>query len=201
INLPFLLYQIFTIFTENPISLIFPAIGIPFMISLSYLLYIIKAFGGADAKALMCLAIVFPFYPEISPFLFNRGIGIFSFSVLTNSVIFAPFLMLAMLLRNLIREGFGEFSKNIFYYFTGYKIPVDKIRFHNLFEFIDKEGRLKRVKRAVEWNEEKIRLLKKAGIEEVWVTPALPFMVFITFGYFVAIFFGDIIVEIMIRFV
>ncbi|MEM4524287.1 MAG: A24 family peptidase, partial [Archaeoglobaceae archaeon] len=96
INLPFLLYQIFTIFTENPISLIFPAIGIPFMISLSYLLYIIKAFGGADAKALMCLAIVFPFYPEISPFLFNRGIGIFSFSVLTNSVIFAPFLMLAM---------------------------------------------------------------------------------------------------------
>uniref|UniRef100_A0A7J2TKT4 A24 family peptidase n=1 Tax=Archaeoglobus fulgidus TaxID=2234 RepID=A0A7J2TKT4_ARCFL len=194
--LPFLAYQIYEAL-RFPILLLFSAIGIVFMLLFSYLLYAMNVYGGADAKALMSLSIAFPFYPEVSPILFNHGIGVFSFSVLANSVIFAPMLMAAIFLRNVAREGFGNFFRYPFYYIVGYRIPVEKIRFHNLFEFIDEDGRLKRVIKAVESDEEKILRLKKAGVKEVWVTPALPFILFITAGFFIAVIFGDVVVAVI----
>jgi len=194
---PLLAYQVYQSL-NYPISLISYAIGATFMILLSYLFYAMNAWGGADAKALMCLSIAFPFYPELSPFLLNRGIGVFSFSVLANSVIFAPFIVVAILFRNLVTEGFKGFFRHPIYYVAGYRIPVEKIGFHNLFEFVDENGKLRRVRRAVESDRGKILRLKKAGIEKVWVTPALPFIVFITFGFFVAIFFGDLVVAFII---
>ncbi|MCC6027294.1 MAG: prepilin peptidase [Archaeoglobus sp.] len=196
---PFLAYQVYH-YLNFPFLLISSFAGVIFMVFLSYLLYAMNAYGGADAKALMCLSIAFPFYPELSPFLLNRGIGVFSFSVLANSVIFAPFIMVAILFRNLLTEGFKGFFKHPIYYVAGYRIPVEKIGFHNLFEFVDENGKLRRVRRAVESDREKILRLKKAGIEKVWVTPALPFIVFITFGFFVAIFFGDLVVALILTF-
>lgn len=192
---PLLAYEIYWTLLDNPFSLIPAGIGVSFMILLAYVIYAINAYGGADAKALMSLALLFPFYPKINSFpVFNDGFGVFAFSVLANSVIFAPLMMVFLLIRNIVREGFHGFLKNPLFYIAGYRIPVDKIKFHNLFEFLDENGKLKRVKKAVECDEKKIQLLKKAGINEVWVTPALPFMIFITLGFFIAIIFGDIIV-------
>lgn len=195
---PLLGYEIYFAVVKDPSSLIPSVLGTTFMIVLAYAIYAINAYGGADAKALMCLAILFPFYPRIENFpILNKGFGIFAFSVLANSVIFAPFMMLFLLFRNLAKEGFGGFLRNPLFYLAGYRIPVERIRFHNLFEFIDDKGKLKRVRKAVECDEEKILRLKKAGIKEVWVSPALPFMVFITAGFFTAIFAGDILVKII----
>ncbi|MFN3384613.1 MAG: A24 family peptidase C-terminal domain-containing protein [Archaeoglobaceae archaeon] len=195
---PILGYEIYLLFFKNPISLIFATLGAAFMIAFAYFIYAINAYGGADAKALMCLAIVFPFYPQIYDFpILNQGFGIFAFSVLANSVIFAPFMIFSLLLRNIWREGLQGLLKNPIFYIAGYKIPVSKIRFHNLFEFVDEKGELKRLRRAVECDEEKLRRLRDHGIEEVWVTPALPFIVFITLGFFFAVVAGDIIIEIL----
>ncbi|MDK2796356.1 MAG: archaeal preflagellin peptidase FlaK [Archaeoglobaceae archaeon] len=195
--IPFTAIQIlqsYEFLVAERILLLFMFFGTVFMLLLAYILYRLNFYGGADAKALMCLAVLFPIYPDFGSFpIINSGFGVFAFSVLANSVIFAPLIMLVLLFRNLAKEGFRGFLKNPLYYITGYRIPVDKIRFHNLFEFLDDDGELKRVKRAIEPNEELISRLKKHGVEKVWVTPALPFIVFITLGYVSALIFGDIL--------
>ncbi len=191
---PFTALQIYEVSISSRILLLFAFFGSAFVVLLSYFLYRINAYGGADAKALMCLAVLFPFYPDLGLFpILNTGFGIFAFSVLANSVIFAPLLMLALLARNLLVEGFRGFFRTPLYYIAGYRIPVEKIRFHNLFEFLDERGRLKRVRRAVEPNEEIISRLKESGLKSIWVTPALPFIIFITFGYSLALIFGDVL--------
>ena len=54
-----------------------------------------------------------------------------------------------------------------------------------------------RVRRAVEPDERMIRALKNAKkrgeIEKIWVTPQIPFIVFMTVGYAVSFIFGDVI--------
>lgn len=193
-TIPITAFQVYETALREQLLIIFAFIGAVFMISFSYVLYRMNAYGGADAKALMCLAVLFPFYPDLEyiPIL-NTGFGIFSFSVLANSVIFAPGIMVLLLLTNLSREGFRGFIKNPLYYIAGYKIPVEKIGFHNLFEFVDEKGELKRVRRAIEPNEEIIARLKKSGLNKVWATPALPFIIFITFGYATGILLGDVL--------
>ncbi|MDI9610840.1 MAG: A24 family peptidase C-terminal domain-containing protein [Archaeoglobales archaeon] len=193
-TIPITAFQVYETALREQLLIIFAFIGAVFMISFSYVLYRMNAYGGADAKALMCLAVIFPFYPDLGAFpVINNGFGIFSFSVLANSVIFAPFLMFGLLFRNLSREGPRGFIKNPIYYIAGYKIPVEKIGFHNLFEFVDEKGELRKVRRAVEPNEEIIARLKKSGLQKVWATPALPFIIFITFGYITAVFLGDVL--------
>ena len=60
-----LVIQYFTIGFENPYYLLF----IPIMIGLMFALFQLRLiFGGADAKALMALAILVPLKPEILQF-------------------------------------------------------------------------------------------------------------------------------------
>lgn len=193
-TIPITAYQFYEVAVLNKAILFLALFGVIFIILLAYLLYRMNAYGGADAKALMCLAVIFPIYPELGEFpIVNTGFGVFAFSVLANSVIFAPLMMLGLMFRNLILEGMSGFLKTPLYYITGYRIPVEKIRFHNLFEFVDEKGSLKRVRKAVEPSEEMITRLKKSKIKKVWVTPALPFIIFITFGYLIAILLGDLL--------
>ena len=172
---------------------IIAAVQLAIVFALAYILYIIGAFGGADAKALMCLAVIFPTYPSYNGFPLFTGFS-FSFAVLANSALAAPFLLIAMFLRNLAREGIGNMRGNVFYYFVGYRVRVSKIpKFHNLLEYINEKGEFVRAKKAVEPNDRLIAALKKRNIEYVWVTPALPFIVFMTAGYIVAFFIGDLL--------
>ena len=194
ITLPIVIFQIVT----EPLPQLFymlAGIQVLIVISLAYLLYYIGAYGGADAKAIMCLSIIFPFYPTFNGFpILNFGFGSFAFSTLANSVIAAPALLVGMFIRNLVVEGVGDLKGNLLYYLTGYKAKVDSLpKFHNLLEYVDEDGKLIRVKRAVEPNEELIERLRREKIETVWVTPALPFLVFITAGYVAAFYLGDLL--------
>lgn len=163
-------------------------------VALAYVLYAIGAYGGADAKAIMCLALLFPVYPKFSIFPILDSISFnFGFASLANSVLAAPILMAFMFFRNLIREGFSEMKKSPLYFFVGYRVDVDSIpKFHNLLEVVE-GGEIKRLRRGVEANEELINAIKNSKIQRVWVTPALPFIVFITAGYVLAFFVGDVL--------
>jgi len=163
--------------------------------AISYSFYHLGMWGGADAKALMVLALIFPVHPQIwiLPTL-NRGFEILAFSTLSNSVIFSPAVVLFVFLKNVKR---GLKGGKILYYFTGYKVDADKIpRFHNLLEYM-KDGKLERGRRGIEPNEKIISALiqaKREGkIDGVWVTPGLPFLVFITAGFYISIILGDIL--------
>lgn len=192
-SLPITAYQLAT---SNYLMIQYTVAGffVLMVITLSYVLYLIGAYGGADAKAIMCLAAIFPFYPTFNGFpLLNQGFS-FAFSTLANSVIAAPFLLIFMFLRNLTREGWRELKGNVLYYFTGYRAEVKNLpKFHNLLEFVDENGEFKRVRRAVEPDEDMIERVKKSGVEKVWVTPSLPFLIFLTAGYIVAFIFGDLL--------
>ncbi|WP_456370355.1 A24 family peptidase C-terminal domain-containing protein [Geoglobus sp.] len=169
-----------------------------FVISLAYLFYRVGFYGGADAKALMVLAVTFPFYPEVHPFpVLMKGFS-FAFSTLANAVIFAPLFALYFLLLNLVKEGAGGIRKFWLYYFIGRRVPASRIPdHHSLLEYVDEADRLVRLRRGVEPDDRMLRRLEKAAregrIDRIWVTPQIPFIVFLTIGYVMAFIFGDVL--------
>ncbi len=200
VSIPFLAIELVNI----PIRLVLLGVfQFVFVFFLSYLLYLIGAWGGADAKALIALAIIFPVYPTcfVLP-LFGIGSGMFAFATLANSVIVTPVLLLYMFFRNLLAEGVSNIRGNVLYYFIAKRVKITEIpKFHNLLEYINEKGELVRAKLGIEPNEVMINELRSAGVEKVWVTPAIPFLLFITLGYVIAFVFGDILFIILKHFI
>ena len=187
------------------------------------LIFYTGGFGGADAKALMCLALALPFYPDklLAPITHDISLisqNFFPISVFTNSVLFAALAALAMLFYNMSkrlmthenlfqgdhkRESIG---KKILVLLTGYKVPVEELKekWHVYpLEDVEKteENRLKRKLIILPKDEgrkeivERIDEAIKSGAipNEVWATPGLPMLIFILAGLITALFFGDII--------
>jgi len=81
------------------------AISLGLVVPIAYLFWWIGGFGGADAKALLVLAVLFPTFPEYAlgsmtlPLEPTR-IGAFSFTILTNAVLVAVALPVALAIRN-----------------------------------------------------------------------------------------------------
>lgn len=168
---------------------------------LAYGLHFTGLWGGADAKALILLAVAFPVYPQMwfVPVL-NQGFGILAFSTLSNAVIFSPAVVLYVFLKNLKH---GLRGGKLLHYFTGYRVDADHIPpFHNLLEYIN-DGKIKRVNRGIEPDNKMLADLRKAKdkgkVDKVWVTPGLPFLVFITAGFTISVLVGDILLEIILR--
>jgi preflagellin peptidase FlaK len=185
------------------------------------ILFYSGGFGGADAKALMCLALALPFHPEnlIKPF-FAEASPIsqifFPITIFSNSVLLAAATAIYMLLRNifwrqkngkkLFERGLGEsFGKKLLVLVTGYKIPIDKLKEKwHLYPLEDVEKTENGLKRKLvllpkdEGRDAIVERLSKA-VENgkiqntVWATPGLPMLIFITLGLVIALFFGDIV--------
>jgi preflagellin peptidase FlaK len=170
-------------------DLVFAVIQFVVIFVLANVMFYLLGFGGADCKALICLALMFPTYPKL--FEFTTPGFIFALSVLTNSVIVAPALPLILAIRNAIKGDIGKLM------FIGYKVDIDDIpKFHNLLEYV-KNGKVVKSAKGVELNDEMIIELKKLGVRRVWVTPALPFIVFMTFGFVLAVTVGDVLITIL----
>ncbi|WP_049928149.1 A24 family peptidase [Halopiger goleimassiliensis] len=88
------------------------AISVGFVVPIAYLFWWVGGFGGADAKALMVLAVLFPTFPQYAvgdwtlP-LSTPPIGAFSFTILTNAVIGGMLIPVALALRNAAAGRFG----------------------------------------------------------------------------------------------
>jgi preflagellin peptidase FlaK len=189
----------------------------------SIILFYAGGFGGADSKALMCLALALPFYPtnlfkplagEISPIMKT----IFPITVFSNAVLFAAATAIYILFRNIIghigknkklftggqeEESFG---KKILVLVTGYKMPIEKLKSKwHLYPLEDieetPESRFRRKLVVIPRDEtrdetvERLEKAAKAGFihEKVWATPGLPMLIFVTAGLITALVFGDII--------
>ena len=207
-----------------------PLFGLCFGLTAAFaiILFYAGGFGGADAKALMCLALALPFYPrelfspfsgEVSPFMDK----FFPLTVFSNAVVLAALAAVYLLIYNLAwRWKTGEplfegeqrsesVGKKILVLLTGYKVSVWKVkeRWH-LYPLEDVEKTQDGIKRklvvfpkdegrdaAVERLEEAV---KNGEIpEKVWATPGLPMLVFITAGLVIALFYGDMVWN-MVRF-
>ena len=92
----------------NPSKLLLFGISAGFTIGLAFLLFYSGGFGGADSKALMCIAVALPFAPEIlSTPLFSAGLSpisqiIFPLTIFSNGVLFAAASAVYMVGRNVV---------------------------------------------------------------------------------------------------
>ena len=194
---PFTLYEVLFI-PHSAMEMMLALFQLLFVSGIALAFYYLGFYGGADAKALIVLSVLFPFYPEFGPFpLLVNGIS-FSFSTLANSVIFAPLFAIFFFFRNLVKEGLSGIGKSVLYYFTGIRVYADRIpEHHSLLEFIDENGNLVRLKRGIEPDRKKIEMLKiakqKGYVDRVWVTPQIPFIVFMTIGYTISFILGDVL--------
>lgn len=129
----------------EPSNLTFYGLSFAITAAFAIILFYFGGFGGADAKALMCLALAMPFYPqnlfvplsgEISPI----SQSFFPLTVFSNSVLLAALTSVYMLLRNIFwhrKTGIKLFEKDheneslgkkILVLITGYKVSVKKLK-------------------------------------------------------------------------
>jgi len=189
----------------------------------SFLIFYSGGFGGADAKAMMCLALALPFFPTSlleSSFLDVSPISrmFFPLSVFSNSVLLAALMAFVMLFYNIfwrLKNSDGLFAgqyvnaspgKKLLLLVTGRKVSVStlKQKWHVYpLEDLD-EGHADGVRRRLtllpkdEGRDATVQRLedavRKGTIRDaVWATPGLPFLIFVTAGLVTALFLGDIV--------
>ena len=170
----------------------FYLIFIPIMIGLVYLFFQLRLiFGGADAKALMAIAVLVPFQPQIQSMpLWGSSIMPASWQVFSNSIIVFLFIPISLLIYNLAKRNI-KFP----YIFLGYKMKIKKARekfVWPLEKIVDGKTKFSYMPKEFDADEE-LDEFEKLGIDEIWVTPKIPFMIPLLFGFIITFVFGDIL--------
>ncbi|HEY8110208.1 MAG TPA: A24 family peptidase C-terminal domain-containing protein [Candidatus Nitrosotenuis sp.] len=168
-----------------------PKIGISLIIApFVILVWRIGLFGGADAFALIVLAV-------LAPSLTLTGNVVTPFTALTNAVLMSIAPMVINIIRNTILlatkknifEGFDETAKKkIIAMFVGYRAANPKFSF----SIERKVGNQKKLNFALHHAENAV-FCKKS---DTWVTPGVPYMIFITAGFVVQLVYGDFIMSV-----
>ncbi len=177
--------------------------------AVSYAFFRLGLFGAADAKALICIAVLFPSLPMFNIFschfpLFDASVPVvfpFALTVLLNAAVLALVVPIYLLFRNLHSLGLKEFMGNASRCFVAYSVNIDglrNIRFARLTHTYDEiDGNLTRRYSlgGIPLNSATIRRLKAYHGEgkvaaEVWVTPELPFILFIALGFLACCWLG-----------
>ena len=183
-----LVIQYFEVGFENPYYLLF----IPFMIGLFFAFFQLRLiFGGADAKALMAISILAPLEPSIYQFPIWKGSPMpFSWSIFSNSIILFLFIPLGFLIFNIAKRNV-KFP----YALLGYKMNIEKARekfVWPLEKIVDGQRKFTYMPKEYDVDDE-FEEFEKNGIDEVWVTPKIPFMIPLLIGFVFAFIFGDIL--------
>jgi preflagellin peptidase FlaK len=161
---------------------------IPIMFLLFILLYqfdVIK--GGADAKALIALSIMFPLYPLMDnlpllqpPFFNAQFILPFPLLILFNAALMTIAVPLALFFYNLYKKDI-RFPAMLF----GYKLSITEAKTKFVWpmeRMVDGQAKLSIFPKGSDSQTEQFDQLASAGLEKVWVTPKIPFLVPITAG-------------------
>ena len=207
----------FLVYSSEPLQLIVSyALSFAITSGLAIAIFYAGGFGGADAKALMCIALALPVYPgHLLPQPTGFVSPLFPITIFTNSVLLGALSVFYALFRNLLwklRNKGGVFEgleteslgRKILALFSGYKISVSKLEKGFMYPLEDVEVTEESVKRKLlvfpkdeERDEIVARILGNVGNEKleggVWVTPGLPLLIHITLGLLIALFYGDIV--------
>ncbi|HUV25467.1 MAG TPA: A24 family peptidase C-terminal domain-containing protein [Methanomassiliicoccales archaeon] len=165
------------------------------IIILLYVFDILK--GGADAKALISLAILFPVYPAFMDFPLIQipselvqHFFPFVILVLFNAALFLMVFPISFAFYNAIK-GDSKFPLMFF----GYKMSVDdaKSKFVWTMERVE-EGERKTFlfPKGDYEHEEILDELEAVGADRIWVTPKIPFLIPLTISLIFSAFVGNI---------
>ena len=208
----------FLVYSSEPLQLIISyALSFAITAGLAIAIFYAGGFGGADAKALMCIALALPVYPKhLLPQPTGFVSPLFPITIFTNSVLLGALSVFYALFRNLLwklRNKGGVFEgleteslgRKILALFSGYKISVSKLEKGFMYPLEDvevTEGEEPKRKLLVfpkddERDEIVNRILNNVEKEKLegglWVTPGLPLLIHITLGLLIALFYGDIV--------
>lgn len=204
-----------------------PLFGLSFGVTaaIAVLLFYTGGFGGADSKALMCIALALPFsvgtlVPPLSPLGESPlAQNIFPLTIFSNGVLFAAATGVYMLLYNVFwharnHKNFFEgtlakesIGKKILVVITGHKISLEKLKatwhVYPMENLEEQNGQMppKRSLLVVPKDEGRddivVRLSNAAEAgkidKNVWATPGLPMLIFITAGLIAALLVGDVV--------
>lgn len=190
---------------------------------LAIILFYAGAFGGADAKAFICLSLALPRYPTFLFSVFAVSTSavlvspLFPITIFSNSVLLAAFTVVYALLRNLLWklktgsklfEGFEKesFGRKMLALLTGYKVSVARLaRYEYLYPLEDvsnvEGNQADRKLLAMPKDETREQIVQRISDavqtgriqSDVWATPGLPMLVFVTAGLVIALVFGDLV--------
>jgi len=181
-------FSVLLLFLEPNLLETLPILGISLIVApLALLLWRIGFFGGADALGLIVLA-------GLAPMITLSEHLISPFTTLVNAAIISMLYMFSNVIRNLISiskhenifEGFKDTKiKKILAIFLGYKAKNPRYGFS-----IEKTvGNHKKLNLALH-NAENTEF---CTISNTWITPGMPFILFISAGFLIQLFAGDII--------
>ena len=196
---------------------LFAGISIALTFTLAVSLFYLGAFGGADAKAFMCLALAFPTYPKFSwnPHV-TRLHYLFPMTIFTNSILLAALSIIYILLRNFLwklKTGRKLFEgleneplwRKALTVLCGYRVSLEKLKekdfYFPLEDIKEEDGVAKRFLVIFPSDEDRKDILDRISLAvkngkaspQIWASPGLPMIVFITAGFFIAVLFGDIV--------
>jgi preflagellin peptidase FlaK len=170
-------------------------IGIAMIVApISIIIWRFGLFGGADAFALIVLAALVP-----SASLAQGTIT--PFTTLTNAVLLSIIPMLVNVTRNAVLlaikrdifEGFNETKKKkIIAMFVGYRAANPKFGF----SIEQKQGKYKKLNLSLQHAEYAEFCTK----QDTWITPGIPYMIFIAAGFVIQLLYGDIIFSAFMKF-
>ena len=176
------------------------AAGMMLVFRLFYQLRLLR--GGADAKALMAIALMVPTYPTIPTLVpidprIATTLNIvfpFSFLVLLNAAFLFVFVPIALFAYNTSRRH-AKLPEGLF----GIRVPVDAVpKFSWLMDRIVAGRHIVYLMPRAETNrDDDLSALREAGFSEVWVTPQVPFIVAIAIGYVLSFLVGNVLVGIV----
>lgn len=171
-------------------------------VAVSYIFFRLGFFGAADAKALICIAVLFPAQPGFTIFsynfpLFEASVPLafpFALVVLLNAAVLALAVPISLFFRNLCSLGLKELARNTAMCFVAYRVSIDglrSVRFVRLTHtYEERDGHLTRryALGGIPLNSDTVQKLQAYHREEkvaaeVWVTPELPFILFIALGF------------------
>ena len=170
-------------------------IFVPIMIALIYVLFQLGLiFGGADAKALMAIAILVPIQPIIYDFPIWNTLLPFSFVILFNSLLLFLAIPISLFIFNIFKR-----DMKIPHSFLGYRMAIKEAKGKYVWpleRIVDGKLKFATIPKSYDAEDEYIEL-EKFGIKEIWVTPKVPFMIPLLAGYVFSFIIGDILSFIM----
>jgi archaeal preflagellin peptidase FlaK len=147
--------------------------------------------GGADMKALACLAVLAPLPIHLGAFPLRPSLLPPPFAILGDALVAFLAVPLGLLITNVARGHL-----RLPHALLGLKLPVGVARLRHLWpmEHVE-DGKVKTVwmPSRYAWDDEDWDALLAAGHDLVWVTPKVPFMLPLLLGFVTAFFAGDLL--------
>ncbi|HEX6068082.1 MAG TPA: A24 family peptidase C-terminal domain-containing protein [Nitrososphaera sp.] len=166
-------------------------LGLGMVASVSFAAYKTGLFGGADALGVIVLALLVPAYSGTYMQAGEPGL-LFPLTVFTNALLLSAFQVAANVARNLLSLRRGLFagfeqesrSKKVVAFLIGYRARNPRFAFP-----IEIGGS----QRRFDFGFKNAETADYESRKDVWVTPGIPFLVFLLAGLVVSILFGDLI--------